>query len=89
MKYNLDEMREAMLSAVRLCDGIQRLTGLPFRPRELQPIFDGWRMISDLGAELERLREENGRLDSCNKELLYDNEQKFAELQRLQKLEGK
>jgi hypothetical protein len=34
--------------------------------------------------EIERLRKENGRLDSYNKELLYDNEQKFAELQRLQ-----
>jgi len=40
-------------------------------------------------AEIERLRKENGRLDSNNKELLYDNEQKFAELQRLQGLEGK
>jgi len=35
-------------------------------------------------AEIKRLREENGRLNSHNKELLYDNEQKFAELQRLQ-----
>jgi chromosome segregation ATPase len=35
-------------------------------------------------AEIKRLREENGRLDSHNKELLYDNEQKFAEIQRLQ-----
>lgn len=39
--------------------------------------------------EIERLRKKNGRLDSNNKELLYDNEQKFAELQRLQGLEGK
>lgn len=62
MNYEIDDMREAMLAAVQLCDGIQRITGLPFRPRELQPIFDGWHMISDLGAELKKLREENGSL---------------------------
>jgi predicted nuclease with TOPRIM domain len=33
--------------------------------------------------EIERLRKENGRLDSNNKELLYDNEQKYAEIKRL------
>jgi predicted nuclease with TOPRIM domain len=37
----------------------------------------------EAAAEIERLRKENGRLDSNNKELLYDNEQKFAEIQRL------
>lgn len=39
--------------------------------------------------EIERLRKENGRLDSYNKELLYDNEQTFAELQRLLRMVGK
>ena len=37
--------------------------------------------------EIERLRKENGRLDSKNRELLYDNEQKFAEIQRLERLQ--
>jgi hypothetical protein len=40
-------------------------------------------------AENERLLKENGRLDSWNKELLYDNEQKFAEIQRLLRMVGK
>lgn len=69
MNYKLDDMREAMLAAVQLCDGIQRITGLPFRPRELQPIFDGWHMISNVGAELNRLREENAAIKSYIKQL--------------------
>lgn len=40
-------------------------------------------------VENERLRKENGRLDSYNKELLYDNEQKYAEIQRLLRMVGK
>lgn len=59
---DIDKMREAMLAAVQLCDGIQKLTGLPFRPKELQPIFDGWHIISEIGSEIKRLREENGSL---------------------------
>jgi hypothetical protein len=42
--------------------------------------------VHDLTAELVA---ENGRLDSYNKELLYDNDQKFAEIQRLLRMVGK
>lgn len=59
---DIQKIREGMLAAVQLCDGIQRLTGLPFRPRELQPIFDGWHIVSDLECEVKRLRQENGSL---------------------------
>ena len=40
----------------------------------------------DLTAELVA---ENGRLDTYTKELLYDSEQKYAEIQRLLRMVGK
>lgn len=62
MKSDVEKIREALLAAVQLCDGIQRLIGLPFRPSVLQPIFDGWHIVSDLECEVKSLRQENGSL---------------------------
>jgi hypothetical protein len=46
-----------------------------------------YEVMCEAADEIDRLRKENGRLDSKNRELLYDNEQKFAEIQRLLRLQ--
>jgi hypothetical protein len=53
------KLRDALLAAVKLCDSIQKLTGMPYRPPEMQPIFDGWQNISNLSVRLNYLEREN------------------------------